>query len=103
MFSRRDNVSRGRIDDHDALARCCFDINIIHADSGASHDLELFGRCQYLARDLGFAANNQRRVGADNALELIRLEAEMYIYVRFWKLRAQEIDTLLRDAISDKY
>ena len=96
-----DITGRG-VDDHNALACCGFEVNVVYADAGASYDLKLPGCCQYLVCNLGFTTDYQGHIIANDLSKLLRLKPVAYIYLRFWKLRAQEIDTLLRNAISNQ-
>jgi hypothetical protein len=71
MFRSRNDVSRWRIDNHDATTCSCFDVDIINPNPGAPYDLESICNCQYLACHLSFTANNKRCVVADHVFQLL--------------------------------
>lgn len=101
MFRRRDGVAARCVHhDHPPLGGG-FDVDIIHADSGAADDLEPHAGLQNRRGDLGLAAHDD---GAEirNQRDQFRFAAAG-LHDRFERATGSEfVDATLRDRISDQ-
>ena len=81
MLGGGDGVAGRGVDHDDAVLGGFVDIYVIHADSGAGDDLQLFARLNDIGRDLGLAAHNQGVVVADGGHQFIRFEASLNLHL----------------------
>ena len=59
VFGGRDRVAVRRVHHDDAANRCCGNVDVVDADSGASDDAQAVRRVQNFRSDFRFAANDQ--------------------------------------------
>jgi hypothetical protein len=71
VLGRRDDVGLRRVDDHDALARRGFDVDVVEADAGAPDDDEADARRQHVRGDLRGRADDQGVRAADGVEQLV--------------------------------
>ena len=81
VLGRGDGVAERRVHHHDAVGGGGLDVDIVDADAGAAHDLELLGFRQHLGRDLGRRPYGQPLVVADDGAQLGGLQARLEIDV----------------------
>jgi len=70
MFCSSNDVSRGRIDDYDAVGSRCWDVDVVDPDTSSSNDFEICGCGKDFGSDFGFGADYEGVVGGDYGEEL---------------------------------
>ncbi len=100
MLRRRYDVARGRVDHHDALLCGRLQIDVVHPNAGAAHNLELAGSGDHLPCDLRLAADHQSVVLVRGPLQFIRGKAGADVYLGAELL--ENGDPVLGDRVADK-
>ena len=74
-------VACGGVDHGDAGAGGSFQVDVVHADAGAGDDLQLLAGFDYVAVDLGLAADHQGVIAPHGVQQLGGLHAGLDVYV----------------------
>ena len=101
MLGRGDGIAERRVHHDDAVRGRRLDVDIVDADAGAAHDLELLGLGQHLGRHLGRRADRQAFVVADDGAQLGRLQAGLEIDVA--AALGKDLDRAGRQLIGDEH
>ena len=70
MLGRGNSVAAGRIQDNDAAARGCLNVDIVHANTSATDDPQLISEIQNRRRNFRLAANDDGTELWDNFAQL---------------------------------
>ena len=81
MLGGGHGVAGGGVDHGDAGAGGGFQVDVVHTDAGAGDDLQLLASLDYVAVDLGLAADHQGLVAPHGVQQLGGLHARLDVYV----------------------
>ena len=81
MLGGRHGVPRGRVDHGDARAGGGLQVDVVHADAGASDDLQVLAGCNHILVYLGLAAHHQGLVAPHGVQQLCGLHTRLDIYL----------------------
>ena len=88
VLGRRDGISAGRIQDDDAAARGRFNIDIVHADAGATDHAQFAPGVQDIRGHFGLAAHDERAELRNN-LEQVAIRSSLFAPKHRGRRRAQ--------------
>ena len=101
MLRGRDGIPPRGIHDDNPAPGGRIDIDVVHADTGATDDFEIGRRLDHLGGHLGFTADHQRVELANDGEQFIRLQADFDGHVEGAAV-GEFIDSSLGDGVGDE-
>ncbi len=101
MLSGCQSIPGRGVQDNNTLPGGRFNINVIHAHTGSSDDLQVLGLFQDSRSHIGPASRNKGMIRSDILRELISLKRKVYNNLKTL-LGTENVDTLLINGIGDE-
>ena len=96
-----DRIAGGGVDHGDAERRRCFEGDVVDADTGTTHDLQLLGCAQQLLGDARRAAADQCVVIADARQKLLLRQRRHFVYAQL-RLSDEQLDAFRVDVVGNE-